>query len=194
MEPAELFEACLAQATAVVRQARDDQFANATPDTEWNVRDLVGHMLYELSWVPDLVRGQTIEEVGSAYDGDLIGESADDLRERWQAAADLAKTAADEADLDQTAHLSYGEVTNAEYLRQVAADQLIHAWDLGKAIGMAVSFDPSVTQQVYEDTLPNEAMLRSSGLFGDKVAVPDDANLQTKLLALFGRRADWQSA
>ena len=34
-------------------------------------------------------------------------------------------------------------------------------------------------------------MLASTGLFADPVPVPDDADPQTKMLAIVGRSADW---
>ena len=42
--------------------------------------------------------------------------------------------------------------------------------------------------QVYR---PYEAFLRPAGELGPTVEVPDDAPLQTRYLAFFGRRADW---
>jgi hypothetical protein len=36
--------------------------------------------------------------------------------------------------------------------------------------------------------LPIDAVLRASGHYGPRVAVPDDADWQTKLLAFIGRR------
>lgn len=193
MESEELFTACLEQATMVVKQVLPQHFANTTPDTEWNVRDLVGHMLYELSWVADIVAGKTIEEVGAAYD-DLLGDedSAEDLSTLWETAASRAEQAIAGADPDETAHLSYGEVTIEEYLREAAGDQLIHAWDLGKAIGVKVEFDPAVAQEVYDNTKPKETSLRSSSLFGPEIKVAKDASIQARLLGLFGRDSNWR--
>jgi len=68
-----LFLATLDQATAVIDHVAPDDYHRPTPDTEWDVAALAGHMLYELCWVPDLLQGKTIAEVGSVYDGDLIG-------------------------------------------------------------------------------------------------------------------------
>ena len=42
---------------------------------------------------------------------------------------------------------------------------------------------------VYERTLPMAEHLHETGLFAPPVPVPEDATLQTKLLAIFGRRA-----
>jgi uncharacterized protein (TIGR03086 family) len=191
MDGADIFKAALEQATTVVKQVRPDQFANDTPDTEWNVRDLISHMLYELSWVPDVVAGKTISDVGSEYEGDLIGDSDLDLSVTWQEAADKAEMATDEADLEETAHLSYGDVSIEDYLRQAGTDQLIHAWDLGKAIGLPVAFDSAIVQAVYDDILSKKGTMAQSGLFADPLDVPDSASLQIKLLGVFGRDADW---
>ena len=40
-----------------------------------------------------------------------------------------------------------------------------------------------------DQTLPIAEQLQESGMFKPPVPVPDDAPLQTRLLALFGRRA-----
>jgi len=40
---------------------------------------------------------------------------------------------------------------------------------------------------MFEGMLPMDEMLRESGQYGPRVAVPDDADSQTKLLAFIGR-------
>jgi hypothetical protein len=74
MEVKELFIRCIDQADHVMSHVSFSQFALPTPDTEWNVHDLVNHILYELSWVPDILDGKTIEEIGHKYDGELATE------------------------------------------------------------------------------------------------------------------------
>lgn len=190
MDADELFTECLAQATAVVKQVRAEQFALPTPCTEWTVRDLAGHMLYELSWMPDLLEGKTIREVGDIYDGDLIGSSDIGLAVQWDNAATKAEEAVAHADLEATVHVSYGDVTVAEYLRESAADQLIHAWDLGQAIGVSVTFDEDIALTLYDRVKNDAEIMHQSGLFAPPKDVPADANTQTKLLALYGRSVD----
>lgn len=192
METDELFTECLAQATRVVKQVRADQFALPTPDTEWTVRDLAGHMLYELSWVPDILEGKTVQEIGDIYEGDLIGSSDIGLSVQWDNAVTKAEEAVAHADLDGAAHLSYGDVTIGYYLREAAADQLIHAWDLGQAIGVTVAFDEDIALSIYDRIKSSADDMRQSGLFAPPKNVPPDADLQTKLLALYGRSSDWR--
>ena len=189
MDGAQLFGRALEQATALVGGVRPSQFGLATPCTEWDVRTLASHMLYELSWVPDLTLGATIAEVGDRYDGDLIG---DDLVVSWRRAADAALIAVDRCDPVAIAHLSYADVSNDAYLRQVGGDELIHSWDLGAATGALVRFDPELAEAAYENTLPDVKGMQASGLFAPPVPVPENADPQTRLVALFGRDPGWQ--
>jgi uncharacterized protein (TIGR03086 family) len=189
MDGSELFRRALEQATALIEGVSPSQFGLATPCTEWDVRMLANHMLYELSWVPDLVLGATLADVGDRYDGDLIG---DDLASSWHEAADAALIAVDRCDPTAIAHLSFADVSNDSYLLQTGGDQLIHSWDLGMAIGARVRFDPELAEAVYENTLPGAQGMQASGLFAPPVPVPEDADAQTRLVGLFGRDPGWR--
>lgn len=186
----ELFNECLAEATMVVKQVRREEFTLPTPDTEWNVRDLVNHMLYELSWVPDIIKGKTIQEVGDKYDGDLLELNENDAATAWEVAAIKAERAVEAADLDATAHLSYGDVPMGDYLRQIGGDLLIHAWDLGQALGISVRFDDAIAHAIYDDAKDRADDMQRSGLFAPPIHVAPEASIETKLLALYGRSSD----
>jgi uncharacterized protein (TIGR03086 family) len=117
---------------ARVGQIGDDQWEGDTPDTEWNVRDLVSHVLSENLWAPPLFAGSTISEVGDRFDGDVLGT---DPHGSWRTASVHALEAADEPGaMDRTVHLSFGDFPGREYAMQLFADHLIHAWDLARAI------------------------------------------------------------
>lgn len=185
MNVKELFLECIKQASTIVANVRPEQFGDATPDTEWDVKTLVAHTLYELAWTGDIVSGKTLDDVGNKYDGDLIG---DNLAASWQNHRKLAEAAVSNADLKAVAHLSYADVTVEVYLRQAASDQLIHSWDLGVATNQHVEFDPRVASDIYEHTKTQLSDLAASGLFAPPLEVAKDASVQTKLLALYGRR------
>jgi uncharacterized protein (TIGR03086 family) len=185
----ELFDECLTEATMVVKQVRREEFGFPTPDTEWSVRDLLGHMLYELSWVPDIVSGKTIQEVGDKYEGDLLEANENDVATTWELAATKVERVVEAADLDATAHLSFGDVSVGDYLRQVGAELLIHAWDLGQAIGITARFDDAIAHALYDDAKERADDMQGSGLFAPPLHVPGDASIETKLLALYGRSA-----
>jgi hypothetical protein len=54
-----------------------------------------------------------------------------------------------------------------------------------------VRFDPELAEAVYENTLPDMKGIQASGLFAPPVPVPENADTQTRLIALFGRDPGW---
>ncbi|MDQ3982051.1 MAG: TIGR03086 family protein, partial [Actinomycetota bacterium] len=58
-----------------------------------------------------------------------------------------------------------------------------------RAIGADESLDPELVRFAYDELVPQFEQWRQAGAFGDRVDVPDDADLQTKLLAEAGRKA-----
>src|ERR1700709_469063 len=60
------------------------QWGTSTPCSEWDVRALVGHVVTEQLWAPARLAGETMEEIGDRFDGDVLG--AEPLGS-WRAAA-----------------------------------------------------------------------------------------------------------
>ena len=185
-EMTERFERASEHFRELVHKVGADQWNAPTPCSDWDVRALVNHLAYEARWVPPLLKGETIEQVGSRFDGDLLGS---DPQTSFDDALDGARTAITAPGaLEQTVHLSYGDTPAAGYLAQLTGDFLVHSWDLARGIGADDTLDPDLVAWADAETRPNAAMLAQSGLFDPPVDVADDADAQTKLLALFGRR------
>jgi hypothetical protein len=64
----------------VIDHVQDHQWNQVTPS--WfqtgrqgplSLRDIVNYHAYDSAWVPDVLAGKTMAEVGAAYDGDLLG-------------------------------------------------------------------------------------------------------------------------
>lgn len=195
MDPQDFYLKCLEQTTAIVTQVQPDQLANETPDDEWTVRDLANHILYEVSWVPDMLEGKTVAQVGGKYDGDLfeadVANAQTNLLSAWQTAASKAEQAVRDVDPNLTVHMSYADDTAASYLQQTGGDILVHAWDLAKAIGVPIEFDPAVAAYFWEQVKQYDM---PSNLFKPAKSVADDASDQEKILAHLGRDSDWQPA
>ena len=51
-----------------------DQWSAPTPCTAWDIRALVNHIAGEYAWMPAMLSGQTIAEVGDRLDGARIGD------------------------------------------------------------------------------------------------------------------------
>jgi uncharacterized protein (TIGR03086 family) len=67
------------------------------------------------------------------------------------------------------------------------ADVFMHTWDLARATGQDETLDPERCAAMFQGMEPMDEMLRSSGQYGARVPVPEDADPQTKLLAFIGR-------
>jgi uncharacterized protein (TIGR03086 family) len=190
MEIGALHERTVREWTRLVDGVGDDQWELATPCTDWSVRDLVNHVVGEELWTVPLVRGSTIEEVGSRFDGDVLG---DDPVARARIAADEAVAAVNEkAPAGGTVQLSYGEERLDEYVSQLAADHLLHGWDLAKATGQDATLDPELVADVHGWFAEREEMYRSVGAVGARVA-EGGPDAQSKLIAAAGRDPGWSA-
>ena len=180
------FERASGHFGSLVHRVEGSQWGDQTPCSDWDVRALVNHLVYEARWAPPLLEGKTIEEVGSKFDGDLLG---DDPKQSYDdALAALSAAVNAPGALEGDVHLSYGDTPASEYLSQLTGDFVVHAWDLARGIGADDTLDPELVSWVYEQAKPQAEMLAASGMFGEPVDVPDDADEQTRMLAFFGRR------
>lgn len=184
MDSKELFAKTLEQAKGCVGVVRQEQLTNATPCSEWDLKALLNHMVNELLWMPPLLDGKTIADVGDTLDGDLLG---DDAVTAFSTAAEAAVNAVTAAGPDATVHLSYGDFPASHYIGDMATDMLIHGWDVGQSVNCSQVFEPTVAQAVYDHLAPSIQGYRDGGFMGAGVEVSADATIQTKLLALAGR-------
>ena len=161
-----------------------DQWGAPTPCEDWDVRALVNHVANEQLWAPHLVAGETIADVGDRYDGDVLGA---DAKTSFRAAVDRSTASFAGADLDALVHLSFGDVPCAVYLEQMLTDAEVHGWDLARGIGAPARVDPEIASLLLPSVQAQEEMIRSSGMFGPPVAVADDADDASRLLACLGR-------
>ena len=181
-----LFQGGLERLGKLVHRIQPGQWGDGTPCTEWDVRTLVHHLVGENVWVPPLLEGRTIAEVGDRFEGDLLG---DDPGGAWERSEADARASVADADLDATTHLSYGDVPARHYVFEVANDLWIHGWDLARAIGEDETIEPYAIDAFLGFYGPLEARLKATGGFGPVIHVADDADRQTRLLAVFGRVA-----
>ncbi|WP_026118727.1 TIGR03086 family metal-binding protein [Nocardiopsis salina] len=163
-------------------------WALETPCADWDVHDLVNHLTTEQLWVPHLVAGARMEEIGDRFDGDNLGEEP---VATWELAAREARTAwLAPSSLEATVHLSFGDAPAELYLWQMTFDLTVHAWDLARALGADEALDADLVENVYT-WAQGQGFGESNvyaGIFDEPVAVAEDAPVQERLIALTGRR------
>ncbi len=173
--------------TAKVRDVSADQWDQPTPCSEWDVRTLVNHLVYEQRWTKPLVDGRTMDDVGAAFEGDLLG---DDPVAAIEASSTEASEAVDErVPAGEIVHLSFGDVPIEEYVMQLTADHLIHGWDLAAATGMHRTMEPELVAVVSNWFASQEEMFRSVGVIGPRTEAGGDP--ESDLLAAYGRDSNW---
>lgn len=161
-----------------------------TPCDDWTVRDLVNHVSYEQRWIPPLLAGATVEEVGDRFEGDLLGSHpkvvALDVVQKAQAAVPSTITPG------TVVHSASGDVPTDEYLRQHAADYLVHSWDLAAGAGLDRGLDPELVAAVATWFVPYEEQYRKMGLTAVRPSKEAETP-QGQLLGAFGREGSWSA-
>jgi uncharacterized protein (TIGR03086 family) len=182
----ELYRRAVEEFAKRVAKIRDDQWHDATPCADWDVRTLVGHLVYEDLWFVALVRGETIPEVGDRFEGDNLG---DDPRGAWdRASAEALRVAGEQGALARTVQLSRGPVPAEDYTWEVLMDHTIHSWDLARGIEDDATIDPTLIDALRGWVPPRLELMRASGGFADPIELAPDASEQDQLLAMLGRR------
>jgi uncharacterized protein (TIGR03086 family) len=163
------------------------QWDQASVCDGWSVRDLVNHLVAGNYWAAELAGGKTIEEVGTSLDGDVLG---DDALAAYDASAEIAAAAfRGPGAMDAPCAVSYGPVPGSVYCGHRFLDVLIHGWDVARSTGQDTVLDPELVEACFEVLEPQVEMLVASGMFGTSQEVGADADRETRLLAVLGRRA-----
>ncbi|HEY1827562.1 MAG TPA: hypothetical protein VGF87_06045 [Acidimicrobiales bacterium] len=195
MEEPEVFVLAEHALATVVGQIGDEQwdvrmppdFAIQRADGVPTLREVINYHAYDDAWVPDMLAGRTMAEVGDeTFGGDLLGDDPvgafGSIVEKACAAA-----SAPDLDLDAIAHLSFGDYTVREYFWQINSFRTLRAHDLALAIGVVPNLPPALVQGVWDEVSPHAEEWRSIGVFPAAVSVADDASLLDRLLGLTGR-------
>ena len=179
--PADEHRRVAAAFTATVEGTPPAAWDDPAPPEGWVARDVVRHLL---EWFPAFLRAST----GIALP---TGPSVDDdPAAAWRTQADAVQALLDdpiEAEREHDfAHL--GTMPLAQAIDRIyTGDVFLHRWDLARATGQDETLDPAKCAEMLAGMLPMDDALRQSGHYGPRVEVPDDADVQTKLLAFIGR-------
>src|SRR4051812_15603967 len=97
----------------IVANVQQDQMHMATPCAGWTVRDLVNHIVAGNLWAAELGNGKSIDDVGAALDGDVLGT---DPAAAYEHSAKLAADVFEQPGaLDRPCAVSYGPVPGSVY-------------------------------------------------------------------------------
>lgn len=179
--PAEEHRRIAGAFTATVEGTAPAAWDNPAPPEGWVARDVFGHLV---EWLPAFLHAPTgiTLPAGPRLDDDPVGAWRTHT-DAVQALLDDPATAGREHDLPHFGRMPLERAIGMIY----TSDVFLHRWDLARATGQDQTLDPHKCAEMLEGMLAVDEALRQSGHYGPRVKVPDDADVQTKLLAFIGR-------
>lgn len=158
---------------------------NDTPCSDWNVKDVVNHIVYENVWMVALFDGRTIEEVGNEFEGDLVGDDPIGVYNRT--ASEVKAVLAQPDAMTRTIQISSGPTSGAEYSKQLFLDTLIHGWDIAIGSGQDAELDDFLVQMCIPMAQAVADNKDARTAFAAPVSGDENTNPQAQLLGLLGR-------
>ncbi len=169
-----------------VRSIGDHEWDLPTPCPEWNVRELVTHVVLGEAHLPAVLTGET-ETTQTAFSSEMLGT---DPLSVWRGTALRAiEVARGDGIAAQALALDMGTVTGHQLLAYRITDNVVHTWDVGVAVSRPEPVDQRFAEWLLDFWQPAAADLSQTAFFGPPTEIEAGASASTRLLALLGRSA-----
>ncbi|HCT78500.1 MAG TPA: TIGR03086 family protein [Micromonosporaceae bacterium] len=188
----ELHRRTMSQSTEIVSLIKDEQWELPTPCTEWNLRQLVEHMILDNRGFAAAAQGEVIDR--SVW---LLREFDPGLRVEYARSADDVVTAF----RTPVASFWLPRINDAITFPAAQAigfhllDYLVHGWDVAAAIGYPVAFDEDLIEAVQaigdREVLNGPNRLRPNASFRPALLPKPGESKQDYLLRTLGRSPSW---
>ncbi|QLE71142.1 TIGR03086 family protein [Streptomyces rectiverticillatus] len=178
-----------------LRAVPDTYWESATPCTEWNVWQLVNHMIQGSRIYTSLLRGGSSAEFMAnldqeTLDGDLVTTYSGAVAE-CRAAFHAAGA------LDRIVDYPFGPVPGRQLLGLYVVDAITHTWDLARAARLDERLDAPTVQWVLDNFqwiyhgVSESPITDGNRYYGPPTEAPTPAtSAQDRLLRTMGRRLD----
>ncbi len=172
-------------AVATVDSIDTDQFHAPTPCTEYDVTELVAHLIGAIRRVSDIAQDlPNVDELDEHLD------LASPLAPQVRRAGDAAVLAWDEVDLTSERSVPWATLSAELMLEMYVMEFVTHTWDLAIATGQPRDWDAAFGTLVLEaaaNHVPDELPRGGEMPFESIRPVAEDADPYTKLAAFLGR-------
>ncbi|PSK90980.1 uncharacterized protein (TIGR03086 family) [Murinocardiopsis flavida] len=187
--PIEDLTEVLATVADLVAGVRHDQWRDTTPCPEWEVRDLVNHMVIGHRLFTGILRGEAAAAPG-ALDPKADDMLGDDPGAAYRGATEeLLAAFRRPGVLEQVFRVPAGDVPGVAAVHLRAVEDLVHGWDLARATGRKPRFPDEIVERELEFTRAKLADVPpEQAPFAPPQPVPDHAPPLDRLAALLGRR------
>ncbi len=176
------FDRALGPAKRLVDGVRPEQWSNATPCAEWNVRALLNHLVGGFLRTTAQIRDQPLPDRSQDHLGD-------DPRAAFAAAAQATHDAFLQPGVMESVYPSpIGEVPGMVLVQIRILELLVHGWDLARATAQTPEMPEDLAEQaLFLTRLQLEGQPRDGGPFAAERAAPAGAPPLDRLAAYLGR-------
>ncbi|HEX5120051.1 MAG TPA: TIGR03086 family metal-binding protein [Pseudonocardiaceae bacterium] len=186
----DLLSTVLADLAELVQTIPADQRSRRTPCTEFDVQDLLTHIV---GWLTTFAAGYADPE-GRAPRSDLDGYTAPpDAGAVVRAAADQLEKALRDGAAERPLLLGEAAMPGELALGMILWEYQVHGWDLARALGRPWSPPDAAAREslAFAPGMLNPDEQGEGMPFAARVPVPEDAPALDRLLGLSGRDPHW---
>ncbi|RMB62159.1 TIGR03086 family protein [Tessaracoccus antarcticus] len=167
--------------TTTVEAVPTGAWNNASPCEGWTAADVLAHVIESEAGL--LKKTGRVVSAGSMDPADPLGS--------WVHARDAAQAALEVPSCSGFEYEAFGVRTTvgATFGSFISVDLVVHRWDIAHAAGIeeTIAVEDMAFVRAFTENMGDIA--QTSGAFGPRLSVPEDADEQTKFLALLGRSA-----
>jgi uncharacterized protein (TIGR03086 family) len=182
MDAYERIERATAVCGEAVKNVKPAQFGDATPCSEFNVKELLRHIIGGLGMLQTAASGGKAEMPPEDLVSDDPGAQYDEGRTK------LLETLKQPGVFEKTWSMPFGDMPGAMMAGIAFMEHLTHAWDVKKATGQPTDLPEDLVNECLALATPMDQMLRMPGVCGPAVEVPGSATPTEKLVAFMGRQ------
>lgn len=169
-----------------LRLVHEEHWSLPTPCEEWDVRELVNHVVGGALRYTMLLHGATAEEVVATRALDHLG--TDPMGSFESSAQEVVDAFHEPGGLSRTVHHPAGDRSGEELLELRITEFAVHAWDLARAIGADEQIDPVLADEIWKRLSVTGTRLDQGGYFRPPASPQGDASPLARVLHLTGRR------
>ncbi|MFD5496142.1 TIGR03086 family metal-binding protein [Streptomyces sp. NPDC127091] len=165
----------------LLAEVRPEQWKEPTPCTEWNVREVVAHLVGMDLVFAAMIEGGPMPERGV----DPLGD--DPVGAYQSSSASLLAAFSGPGVLERSYRGPLGSATGAERLQIRLYDLLAHGWDLAQATGIPARLPSDVAEQSLAFAQVQLSAQYRTGRFAEPQLVEETAPAIDRLAAFLGR-------
>jgi uncharacterized protein (TIGR03086 family) len=176
----------------VVGAISADQLDAPTPCDEFTVRALINHLLF---WGPSQAAAAVKESVPPPGSNEREVDLTEDWATKLTALTDSLAAGWGEPEAWEGETFMGGPTAMPARMvgGMVAAELVVHTWDLARATGQEAVWEPDVLSFVHTEMAGMAKQGREMGIFGPEVPVAGTAPLLHRTLGLSGRDPQWSA-